>query len=118
MKAWVALAEMFGKAFYREMGTEPPPTWVNTIARLTDDQLVRGLKNLAEDNLSFPPNISQFVSACGRTPPRRFNGVVALPDPNSRGAGRKMTRADKEKAETARMEALSTVGLSATRRGR
>ncbi len=111
MQIWVQLAEMFGKPFYREMGTEPSSLWVNSIARLSDDQVIRGLTNLGNDNLSFPPNLSQFTSACNRIPPRRFNGVKSLPSPDGKDAKRKLTEAEKDKAETARKEALTKVGL-------
>ena len=111
MKVWVQLAEMFGKSFYREMGDEPPVLWVQAISRLRHDQLGRGLKNLAEDNLSFPPNLSQFVSACQRVPPRRYNGVKSLPEPGKKNADAQMTKAEKQKAEAARREIFKTLRL-------
>ena len=111
MRIWVQLAEMFGKAFYREMGSEPSSLWTTIISRLSDEQLTRGLKNLANDNLSFPPNLSQFASACNRIPPRRFNGVKSLPNPGAKTARHDLTPAEKEKAKTARRDALTKVGL-------
>lgn len=57
---------MFSKAFLRENGDEPPSLWKQAIWKLTDDEIINGLANLANDDLSFPPNLSQFVSACRR----------------------------------------------------
>jgi len=107
----VQLAEMFGKSFYREMGDEPTVLWTQAIAGLRDDQLVLGLKNLAQDNLSFPPNLSQFVSACQRVPPRRFNGVKSLPEPSKQKADTNMTIAEEQQAEVARREIFKKLRL-------
>lgn len=71
MQVWVQLAEMYGKAMYRDHGTEPPPLWLEAIDRLTDQELWRGLTNLAEEALPFPPNLGQFVAACKHIPEGR-----------------------------------------------
>lgn len=83
MKVWAQLAEMFGKAFYREHGTEPSPLWHQAVARLSDNQIAMGLANLANDGLEFPANLPQFVAACKRVPPVRQLGTdcKALPAP-------------------------------------
>ncbi len=79
-KVWVQMAELFGKAFYRENGNSPSNLWVQAISRLQDYEIVRGLVNLANDNIQFPANLSQFVSACKRTAPVRQLGVKYLED--------------------------------------
>lgn len=79
LKVWAQLAEMFGKAFYREHGDEPAALWQQAISRLSDTQLVRGLANIANDGLEFPPNLPQFLAACKRLPPVRHLGVPCLP---------------------------------------
>ena len=71
MLVWVQLAEIYGKALYREYGSEPPMLWKKAIEQLSDDQIERGLKNLAEDALAFPANLGQFVEACVRIPEGR-----------------------------------------------
>ena len=71
MKVWVSLAEMFSKAFYRENGDAPPMLWQQAVWKLTDDEIRAGLANLGNDDLKFPPNLSMFVSACKRPPPRK-----------------------------------------------
>ncbi len=53
----------------RENGDEPPQLWRQAVARLTEGEIKTGLANLANDNLSFPANLSQFVSACKRAKP-------------------------------------------------
>ena len=67
-KVWVQLAEMFGKGFYRENGDSPPTLWQQAVWSLTDDQIKNGLVHLGNGDLAFPPNLSQFVSACKRKP--------------------------------------------------
>lgn len=79
MKVWVQLAEMFGKAFYREHDDMPPRLWVQAIDRLTDSQIALGLANLGNADLRFPPNLSMFVSACKKQEPVRALGVKLLP---------------------------------------
>ena len=69
-RVWLQLAEMFSKAFLRENGDEPSMLWQQAIWRLTDDQIKWGLACLGNDDLAFPPNLSQFVSACKREKPK------------------------------------------------
>lgn len=64
MLVWVQLAEIYGKALYREHGSNPPMLWMQAIERLTDQQIQNGLKNLALEALPFPANLGQFVEAC------------------------------------------------------
>lgn len=59
---------MFGNAFYREHGKSPSDLWHQSVAKLTDAQIARGLANLGNDDLRFPANLSMFVSACNREP--------------------------------------------------
>ena len=80
MQVWAQLAEVFGKAFYREHGETPSKLWVAAVNRLTDDQIKRGLANLANDAMQFPANLSQFVAACKRLPPVRQLGVPQIED--------------------------------------
>ena len=77
-QVWVQLGELFGKSFYREHGMEPTSLWMNAVSRLTDQEIMNGLANLANDALTFPANLSQFVSACKREKPVRFLGVKSL----------------------------------------
>ena len=79
MMIWVQLAELFGKAFYRENSESPPKLWIQAIHRLTDQQIARGLANLGNDDLKFPPNLSMFIAACKREKPVRQLGVKLLP---------------------------------------
>ena len=68
-KVWLQLAEMFSKSFLRENGDEPPMLWKQAIWKLTDEQIITGLGNLGNDDLQFPPNLSQFIAACKRPKP-------------------------------------------------
>lgn len=69
MKVWVQLADIFGKAFFREHGEQPGPLWVQAIHRLTDSQIAQGLAKLGNDGLQFPPNLSMFIEAAKRPKP-------------------------------------------------
>jgi hypothetical protein len=71
MLVWVQLAEIYGKALYREHGSEPSMLWKQAIERLTDQELQRGLKNLAVQALAYPANLGQFVEACKHIPEGR-----------------------------------------------
>ena len=68
MKVWAQLAELFGKAHFRENGDAPSSLWQQAVWRLTDEQIVTGLANLGNDGLTFPANLSQFLAACKRKP--------------------------------------------------
>jgi len=57
---------MFGNAWFREHGEQPGQLWRDAIGRLQDHEIRNGLANLGNDNLQFPANLSQFVSACKR----------------------------------------------------
>ena len=70
-RVWAQLAEIFGKAFYREHGETPGNLWVVAIEKLTDKEIRTGLANIANDSLAFPANLSQFVSACKHVPESR-----------------------------------------------
>lgn len=72
---WQALGQMFGSAFLSSYGPRPPMLWEQAIRRLTDHELQRGMKALAEEGRKFPPNLTEFVSACKTLPPTRFLGV-------------------------------------------
>ena len=86
MKVWVELAQMFSKAFLRENGDEPPLLWQQAVWRLTDAQIAAGLANLGNANLKFPPNLSQFVSACKRpAPKKRWVAPTAIEDKREPG---------------------------------
>ena len=63
-KVWLQLADLFGNAHYREHGESPGPLWKEAIWKLTDVELARGLNNLAGQELKFPVNLPQFVTAC------------------------------------------------------
>lgn len=80
-KVWLQLVELFGKAFIREHGDEPGPLWSQAIHKLRDDQIATGLANLANDDLSFPPNLSMFVSACKRVEVHQPTRTTYLPAP-------------------------------------
>ncbi len=66
MLVWVQLAELYDKALYREHGSTPSMLWKQAIERLSDEQIHRGLTNLAEEALAYPANLGQFVGACMR----------------------------------------------------
>lgn len=87
MRVWVQLADMFGKAFFRENDDQPTPLWINAIGRMTDKQIATGLANLGNDDLAFPPNLSQFVSACKRVEnkPPYWNNTPQLEDKREPG---------------------------------
>ena len=78
-KVWAQLTEMFGNAFLRENDDEPPDCWIAAIDMLADAQISTGLANLGNDELTFPPNLSQFNGACKRQNPVRRLGVKCLP---------------------------------------
>jgi hypothetical protein len=84
-KVWTALAEMFGNTFFMQFGESPPSVWLAQIEQLTDNDVRRGLKNIAESDSRFAPNLSQFVAACKRLPPVRQLGVPAVEDKRPRG---------------------------------
>ena len=92
LKVWVQLAEIFGKAHYRENGDSPSKLWVQAIERLSDVQLATGLANLGNDGLTFPANLSQFLEACKRSKPVRHLGVPLLP-PSDEERAREADRA-------------------------
>ena len=81
LKVWSQLAEMFGNAFLRENGDEPPKLWIQAVDRLTNAQIATGLADLGNQGLSFPPNLSQFIAACKKPPKPAHWHVNKLPPP-------------------------------------
>ena len=88
------MAEMFGNTFLMQFGESPPSVWMAQVERLTDEEIRRGLTSIAEADMKFPPNLSQFVAACKRIPPVRHLGVKQIED--QRPSGR-MSYADWKK---------------------
>jgi hypothetical protein len=74
-QVWTRLAQIYGHGLFREHGESPNELWVSAINRLQDSEIATGLKNLAEDALSFPPNLGQFVAACKKVQKRATWGV-------------------------------------------
>lgn len=67
MLVWVQLAELYGKALYREHGSTPSMLWKQAIERLSDEQIENGLTNLGREALAYPCNLGQFAEACMHT---------------------------------------------------
>ena len=79
-KVWTAMAEMFGNSFFMQFGESPPSVWMAQVEKLSDDEVRRGLTNIAEADMRFPPNLTQFIAACKRLPPVRQLGVPQIED--------------------------------------
>lgn len=79
-RVWASLMATFGDRFSREFGAEPSPEWVGAISRLEDHEIIKGLRNLAEDGRAHPPNLSEFVAACRRLELPRYLGVPTTPE--------------------------------------
>jgi hypothetical protein len=54
---------MYGDRFSTAYGSEPNETWTLTIAKLTDEQIVMALANLADKGGAHPPTLPEFVAA-------------------------------------------------------
>jgi len=54
---------MHGDRFLREYGDMPNRTWTEAIARMSDEQVIKSLRNLAEQNRAHPPTLPEFVAA-------------------------------------------------------
>lgn len=67
LQIWSGLTEMFGKPMVDNYGSTPPRLWCETIGRLADDQLSRGMQRIGESPRRFPPTLPEFVEACRRT---------------------------------------------------
>jgi len=61
---WSRLTEVFGSRFTREYGTHPNDSWRDVIARLSNEQIKRGLIALAEEGSEHPPNLPKFTKVC------------------------------------------------------
>ena len=75
---WIRLAEMHGDRFLREYGDAPNRTWAEAIARMTDEQVIAALRNLAEQNRAHPPTLPEFVAAGTHKPKNEF-GLDYIP---------------------------------------
>jgi hypothetical protein len=62
-RVWTRLSEMYGNRFLREYGEKPNRSWVEAVARMSDDQVIAALRNLAEQGSVHPPTLPQFVEA-------------------------------------------------------
>ena len=84
-RVWTALAEMFGNVFFNQFGMDPPSVWIRQVQRRSDDEIRRGLTNIAESDRAYPPNLPQFVAACKALPPVRHLGVKQIEDDRPKG---------------------------------
>lgn len=100
-RVWVQLVEMFGKSVFREYGDNPPSLWVQAIAKLSDKELSKGLANLGNAGLEFPPNLSQFIGACRKAEPLAPWRTLPPPDVDAQA------EADKAWAEMERLAGKS-----------
>lgn len=81
------MAEMFGNSFLTQYGSEPPSVWVAQIEMLQDHEIRSGLNDIAGSNLSFPPNLSQFISSCKKLQPSKagYWGAPRIEDQRKSG---------------------------------
>lgn len=63
LRVWKRLHEMYGDRFLREFGAEPNDTWVATIARISDQEIIASLKALAQTGSPHPCSLPEFVKA-------------------------------------------------------
>lgn len=63
-RTWSALAEIYGQRLISNYGPEAPPLWRSKIDELSDPQLERGVRALADRDSGFCPTLGQFVAAC------------------------------------------------------
>ena len=61
---WLQLTDIFGTGFLTMNGDEPQGRWLQTINELTDQQIIRGLKSLDDDDDERPPSRKRFRRAC------------------------------------------------------
>ena len=71
-RVWTRLAEMYGERFLKAYSDEPNDTWQQTIAKLSDADIVLALKQLAEKGGAHPPTLPEFVAAS--KPPKPETG--------------------------------------------
>lgn len=65
---WDGMKQIFGVSFLTIHGDAPNRFWVERIATLTDDACKEGLAKLSRGKArEYPPNLTEFVEACGRT---------------------------------------------------
>jgi hypothetical protein len=55
---------MYGGRLTRDFGDSAPDAWASTIRSLTDYQIQRGLKRLADSGSGSTPTLPQFTKAC------------------------------------------------------
>ena len=59
-RLWARLGEIYGSSLVQSFGETPPRTWVDLVASLSDEQMVRALRDCAMDTSRFPPSTGQF----------------------------------------------------------
>lgn len=63
-RLWDRMQEIFGSSWVNQYGTTPNRTWVDALSRLTDEQIICGLRRTVGEGNEFPPNLAVFVSRC------------------------------------------------------
>lgn len=71
-RVWTRLSEMYGHRFLREYGETPNRSWVDAVSRMSDDQVIAALRNLADQGSVHPPTLPQFVEASIYRKPNEF----------------------------------------------
>lgn len=59
-RLWARLGEIYGSSLVQSYGETPPRTWVQLVESLSDEQIVRALRDCAYDQSRFPPSTGQF----------------------------------------------------------
>jgi hypothetical protein len=53
---------MFGSRWSAQYGDKPTTTWISGLAKLTDQQIARGLRTTATTGNDWPPSLPQFYA--------------------------------------------------------
>ncbi|MDQ7091777.1 MAG: hypothetical protein Q9M50_14270 [Methylococcales bacterium] len=58
------MTEMYGHLWVSAYGDVPSELWAKAVARLSNDQIKRGLEACLDRDDSYPPNLPTFLKLC------------------------------------------------------
>jgi hypothetical protein len=63
-RIWVRFIQAYGSRVGDSYGEDMPPSWVDAVGELTDQQIDYGMRKVVRDTPIHPPTLGQFVAAC------------------------------------------------------
>ena len=63
-RLWLRMTEIYGHKWTSAYGDKPLTIWANALGRFDNNQLKTGLEKMLENNIEWPPTLTEFMALC------------------------------------------------------